>query len=447
MMKTPICDFVRRYASSSPLRLHMPGHKGKGPLGVEEIDITEISGADVLYHESGILKESQENASLLFQSGKTLYSTEGSTLCIRAMLQLARIDAKERGKEFVLGAERHAHRSFFTGCALLGIEPLYFPSRHPGSLFSGVVSPDDLRSFFREQEKAPTAIYITSPDYLGNVSDISEISEVCRENDCLLLVDNAHGAYLSFLPDKNHPLAQGADLVCDSAHKTLPVLTGGAYLHLSRSAPPYLLSQAESVMALFSSTSPSYLILQSLDACNAYLCDDFSRKLTAFAGKVHDLKKTLMKLGFSLVGNEPLKITVQTKPSGYTGDELSVILQEMGIYCEFSDPDHLVMMLSPSLEDEALERIADAFSKIPQRNPILVFPPKIPFAEKGMTLRDAVLSPCEKVSIEDSVGRILSKPDTSCPPAVPILLCGERIEKEHLPLFRYYGIMDLQVVK
>ena len=446
-MKTPICDFVGRYVSLSPLRLHMPGHKGTGPLGAEDKDITEIFGADVLYREKGILKESQENASRLFRSGKTLYSTEGATLCIRAMLQLARIDAMERGREFVLAAERHAHRSFFTGCALLGIEPLYLPSRHPGSLFSGAVSPDDLRTFFREQEKAPTAIYITSPDYLGNVSDVSVISEICRENDCLLLVDNAHGAYLSFLPGENHPLAQGADLVCDSAHKTLPVLTGGAYLHLSRSAPPYLLSQAESVMALFASTSPSYLILQSLDACNAYLNGDFPRKLTAFAGKVHDLKKYLMKQGFSLVGNEPLKITVQTKPSGYTGDELSVILQEMGIYCEFSDPDHLVMMLSPSLEEGALNRIACAFSAVLQKEPILLFPPRIPSAERCTTLREALLSPCEKVSVEDSIGRVLSKPDTSCPPAVPIVLCGERIDKTHLPLFRYYGITDLQVVK
>ena len=136
--------------------------------------------------------------------------------------------------------------------------------------------PDDLPPSAAELEAAldglaepPAAVYLTSPDYLGNRADIRELARVCRGAGVPLLVDNAHGAYLRFLPEDAHPLTLGADMTCDSAHKTLPVLTGGAYLQISREADPFFAEQAEGAMALFASTSPSWLILQSLDRCNA----------------------------------------------------------------------------------------------------------------------------------------------------------------------------------
>ena len=121
----------------------------------------------------------------------------------------------------------------------------------------------------------PFGVYVTSPDYLGGVQELPALAAVCRAQGVPLLVDNAHGAYLRFLPQNCHPIAQGAAMCCDSAHKTLPVVTGGAYLHLAHDAPVQDEAAVRGALALFGSTSPSYLILQSLDACNAVLAGDY----------------------------------------------------------------------------------------------------------------------------------------------------------------------------
>lgn len=446
-MKTPICDFVRNYAESAVTRLHMPGHKGKGFLGIEYLDLTEIEGADVLYHENGILAESQKNARELFNTKRTLYSTEGSTLAIRAMLTLAVKYAKHKGKRPIIAAGRNAHKAFLTSCALLDLAPIWlFPDENP-SFLSCTLTANDLKAFLQDSDEKPTALYITNPDYLGNFCDVRSLSEICKKNDILFLVDNAHGAYLHFLPEEMHPMDLGADLCCDSAHKTLPVLTGGAYLHVGKDAPDFLAEEAESAMKLFASTSPSYLTLQSLDACNAYLADGYREKLNVFADQLFQTKKELRRHGYSLTGAEPLKITVMPKSYGYTGDELADILRQHHFECEFSDPDFLVLMLTPENGTESVNQLKNVLLSIPQRDPILQFPPRPTKKEACLSLREAMLSPSEKIEMKASVGRILSEPGTVCPPAIPIVLCGERITEKDLISFAYYGIESVRVVQ
>ena len=277
-MNTPICDFVNKYAESEKARFHMPGHKGKGFLGTEHLDITEIDGADVLYNAKGIIKESQENASKLFGSEKTLYSAEGSSLSIRAMLYLALLYAKQSGRKPAIAAFRNVHKAFISASALLDIETQWIYPENQSGIISCGISPQNVDVLLTGIEEKPAALYVTSPDYLGNVQDIAGLSEVCKKHGILLLVDNAHGAYLKFLPQDIHPITLGADICCDSAHKTLPVLTGGAYLHISENAPDILYAEAERAMSLFASTSPSYLILQSLDIANKYMSDGYKRK-------------------------------------------------------------------------------------------------------------------------------------------------------------------------
>ena len=240
-METPIADFVRRYADSGMIRAHMPGHKGKPLLGCEALDITEIDGADDLFHPEGIIAQSEANATRLFGTVHTYYSTEGSSQCIRAMLCLALQAAPAAGQRPVLLAARNAHKALLYAAALLDfdIQWLWPAPQDAGSLCSCPVSAAKLTGALQglaQQGKRPFGVYITSPDYLGGMQDIRALSAVCDTFGMPLLVDNAHGAYLHFLKEgSRHPIQLGADLCCDSAHKTLPVLTGGAYLHLGSS--------------------------------------------------------------------------------------------------------------------------------------------------------------------------------------------------------------------
>ena len=442
-MKTPICDFVNEYKKSGKLRLHMPGHKGNAFLGIEDCDITEISGADVLYHADGIIKRSEENASDLFGTAKTVYSAEGSSLAIRAMLYLVRLC----GKKPLVAAGRNAHKVFMTACALLDVEIAWIFPENRGNMISCEISPAYLDEFLCSAKEKPSAVYITSPDYLGNVADIKGLSAVCKKHGVLLAVDNAHGAYLAFLPENMHPIALGADICCDSAHKTLPVLTGGAYLHISKNAPKEIYDNAENAMSVFASTSPSYLILQSLDAANGYLDSGYRESLAEYIKYVASLKEKLSVSGYELIGTEPLKLTVSPKSYGYKGYELADILSVNGIECEFSDPDFVVMMFTPENGEEAIKAVENVLLSVEKRAGIADSAPELTVPQKAMPPREAMLSVCEEISVKNSLGRITASAAVTCPPAIPVVVCGEKIDENAIKCFDYYGVSKIRVVK
>ena len=438
-METPICNFVRKYAESEAIRLHMPGHKGKNLLGLEALDITEIDGADSLYEADGIIRQSEENASELFGC-PTFYSTEGSSQCIRSMLYLAMLHAKEQGKRPVIAAGRNAHKTFLTGAALLDLDVRWMYPKEVGSYLSCCLTAEDVEAVL-EAEK-PTAVYLTSPDYLGNVADIAGIAEVCHRHGALLLVDNAHGAYLRFLTPSRHPMDMGADLCCDSAHKTLPVLTGGAYLHCAEKFRDW----AKDALALFGSTSPSYLILQSLDGVNPYLAS-MTDRLKEFVHHVEAVKEKLTERGYVLYGQEPLKITISAKSYGYTGQTLAKILLERNIVSEFADPDFLVLMLTPANSQAELDTLTQALLSIPRQAPILEQPPRFQPGQRVCSPREAMLRPMQTIPVGESEGRVLAAATVGCPPAVPIVVSGERIDAHAIACFRYYGITHCSVLK
>ncbi len=443
-MNTPICDFVKRYAASGTLRLHMPGHKGAGALGFEALDITEIAGADVLYSASGIIAKSQNNAASLFGSGKTLYSCEGSSLAIRAMLCLTRLWSGEE-RPVVLAA-RNAHKAFLSAAALLDLDVAWLAAEG-GSMLECRVSAETLEKTLAGMAKKPAAVYITSPDYLGNTADIAALAEVAHRHGAQLLADNAHGAYLRFLPASRHPLDLGADLCADSAHKTLCALTPGAYLHISKNAPRELGEQAMRAMELFATTSPSYLILQSLDAANRTLAEGYRGELAACCERVETLKKRLAEGGFALRGDEPLKVTLATKSYGYTGEETADYLRTQGIECEFADPDFVVLMFTSAISGEQTERIGEALCALPKRAPIAETLPALPLPRRAMSVREAMFAQSEVLSVEDCLGRVLAEANVSCPPAVPIVVSGEVIDENALRAFRYYGVTHCRVVR
>ena len=446
-MNTPIVDFVKKYSSSNALRLHMPGHKGNGVLGFEKNDITEIDGADVLYSADGIIAESQNNATALFETKRTLYSAEGSSLCIRAMLYLVKAHATVHGKKAFIAAGRNAHKTFVTAAALLDFEVDWLLPPQTQTMISCNITADFLENYLQNAQEKPVAVYITSPDYLGNTVDIAALSAVCHRYDVLLLVDNAHGAYLKFLASDRHPITLCADMCCDSAHKTLPVLTGGAYLHIAGSAPEFFADNAQRAFSLFASTSPSYLILQSLDAANKYIADGYREKLADFVTRVDALKADLTACGYTLCGNEPLKITISAKPYGYTGTQLAEILRQQNIICEFYDPDFVVLMLTPETGDTGLKMLKNALLGIKAKEQITEQPPVPTLKQKAMSLASALYAPRTKCSVQNCEGKICLSTAVSCPPAIPIVMPGEVIDRNAIDCFEYYKIEECVVAE
>ena len=436
-MDTPIYDFLRRYNDADMARLHMPGHKGKPFLGCEPLDITEVHGADALYEADGIIAQSEANATALFGSRRTLYSTEGSSQCIRAMLYLA-LTCRHDGAAPVVVATRNVHKAFVYAAALLDFEVVWLWPEESRSLCGCPVSPETLEKTLAALPAPPAAVYLTGPDYLGGMADIAALAEAAHRHGTILAVDNAHGAYLRFLSPSRHPMDLGADLCCDSAHKTLPVVTGGAYLHIAHQAPELLHRQAKASMGLWGSSSPSYLILQSLDAANELLAD-YPEKLQALLPQLESLRRRLAVRGWELLSGEPLKVTLCPKGYGYTGPEVAAALESGGIYPEFYDPDHVVLMVSPQNDPSDLRRLEEVLAALPRRQAIRQGPPPMPRLEQAVTPHEAMLSPWEEVPLEACCGRISAAGALGCPPAVPVVLCGQRMDAAAVEVLRYYG--------
>ena len=446
-MTTPIYDFVRQYADGDTARFHMPGHKGVCQLGCERYDITEVKGADVLYSAEGIIEESENNLTSLYGTAHSFYSTEGSTLAIKAMLAIVIANRKTEGRPLIF-AGRNAHASFIRAAALLDIDVVWLQHNQQEHLCECSVSSRDVQSGVECLRRIPDAVYVTSPDYLGNMLSIRSLASTCRRYKIPLIVDNAHGAYLKFLPEDLHPISLGAAMCVDSAHKTLPVLTGGAYLHISKDHPK-LAERARAALSLFASTSPSYLTLASLDLCNKRLAEGYADRISAFVSRIEEIKSKIRALGYELNEDDLLKRT-KTEPFKIairTGGGLASHLRENGIEPEYSDSEYTVLMLTPDNTDAELDRLLSALDSYGGdrriSDPLPVPPIK---HEMAMTIREATFAPSREILAKNAAGRICAATSVSCPPAVPIVMSGERIMREDIRLFKHYGIEKVSVV-
>lgn len=442
-MDTPIVKFVEEYRNSGTARFHMPGHKGVSFFGPEPWDITEIAGADDLSSPEGIILESEKNAGALFGTDRTLYSTGGSTQSIHAMVYLCCLRAGE--EEPCILAGRNAHKAFIHAAAKLGVRVKWLYPEQRSGICGCSISPETLEKALKGEK--PAAVYVTSPDYLGQVADIPGLSRVCRAHGVPLLVDNAHGAYLAFLEPSLHPIHLGADLCCDSAHKTLPCLTGTGYLHIAKGDPYHFGPHAVRAMSLFGSTSPSYLLLQSLDRCNRYLEESIREELRALHLRSLPVRETLRELGIPNVSQEPGKLTLDLRGYQVTAQEAAAHFRRFGLEFEYADGEFVVFMLAPGNGEIDFSRLKNALAAICwEKRSQPAVSPVIPRGNGVMSIRRAILAPAEEVPVEASVGRICGAPTVACPPAIPIAVSGEKITEEHVRLFRHYGMERVWVV-
>jgi arginine decarboxylase len=427
-LPVPLYDALRAHTMLGRSSFHTPGHKGNPealPETLFSLDLTELPDTDSLFDADGPIREAEELTARIFGTARTCFSAGGCTLCIQAMLRLA----APRGGRIL--CSRAVHRAAVNAMALLGIEPVW-------------AMPDRVAEALREAPNV-CAVYVTSPNYYGQLLDIPAISAACRERGVPLLVDNAHGTHLMFTNPKLHPLLLGADLTADSPHKTLNVLTGGAWLHIGN---PSYADAAKSAMALFGSTSPGYPVMASLDLCREWL-ELHTDAFATLQRRVAEIRAFAQTRGITLPTGQldPTRITLNTASIGLPGTKAADLFRKSGVEPEYADSAFVVLIATPFSTARDFRRLKKAIGLLPVSRPLPVpeVLPPLPPVETG--LREAVLAESETVPLSSAVGRIAAEAACPCPPGVPAVMPGERVTKEAAEFLQRYGFFMLKVLK
>ena len=449
-MNTPIYNAITQHNKKNRSAFHMPAHKGAAdclaPLAdVLKLDMTEIPDTGSLFDGEGATAEAERLAAELFGTAGSFMSAGGCTLCIQAMLRLV----APQGGKVICG--RVIHRAAINAMALLDISPVWvMPDNSAGPKFAGRITADAVGEAL-EQNTHAKAVYITTPDYFGVMSDVAAISTKAKKYDVPVIVDNAHGAHLQFIDPSLSPLARGAAMSADSAHKTLPVLTGGAWLNIADER--YLFGARES-LALFGSTSPSYLIMLSLDLCRAWLAQSGTQQMKKLAVKTEHIQKTMRAKGFILPKGacDPLRLAFNTAATGLSGEKAGQILRESHIEPEYAGREGVILIPSPFNTDIDFERLGRAFEEMTayytakdKNLAVEALPIQPPLA--ALTPRQALMAEKMTVPVRKSVGKIACAAVCPCPPAIPVVMPGEVITPAHVALLAAHGFLNITVVK
>ena len=423
----PLYTALVRHGERGRASFHTPGHKGSPaalPRGLMSLDFTELPDTDSLYDASGPILKAERKAAALFGTARTCFSAGGCTLCIQAMLRLA---APHGGK---ILCSRVIHRSAVNAMALLGLEPVW-------ALPGGVAEAASRPGF--------AAVYVTTPDYYGRLMDLGPVAAACRAHGVPLLVDCAHGAHLMFTQPALHPLRFGASITADSAHKTLGVLTGGAWLNVGDAR---YAAGAKRAMALFGSTSPSYPVLASLDLAREWL-QAHPGAYPPLQKKVEEIRAFASSRGIGLPKGpcDPTRITLNTASVGLTGVQAAQRLRNAGIEPEYADAAYVVLIATPFNTDGDFARLKAALAELPVGAPLSAEPELPPLPPVAAGLREAVLAESEPVPLSAAAGRIAAEAACPCPPGVPVVMPGERITREAVRFLRRYGIPGINVLK
>lgn len=443
---TPLYAALNDVINKDFSRFHMPGHKGcdrSGLFGeVLRYDFTEVDGTDSLYHASEAILRSEQRIAAYYGAKRSLFSTQGSTLCIQTMLALVR----GRGKTLVIA--RGAHVAAANAAALLNFDLHWvYPDVNTKTGVPLPVTPQQIANALAGGEEV-AAVYVTSPSYYGVLTDISGIARVCKSYGVPLIVDSAHGAHLkaSGLPD---PIEQGAAMCAQSAHKTLPVITGGAFLHI---ADEQFVCGAKEEMSLFGSTSPSYLTMLSLDACASYLEADAHAEFSALRTRIQLLEQLALSQGFTQifsddVARDDTRLCLCAADLGYTGAQLVAHLARYAIEPEYAGENTVVLLASPANTERDYERLSKAIIGIVPTGITVASVPKPVQPVQAISPHKALFSKRECVPLAEAAGRIAARNQSSCPPGVPVVLCGELITPEAQGQMHHYGIESVWVVR
>lgn len=444
-----VTDFLIEHKNEDAISFHMPGHKGRKSIfdksgfsawsnDMIANDITEIPGADALYCPENTIKQVMENYAALYGVKHTELLVNGSSAGVMASI----LSSVPRGGKLVLG--RNSHHSAFSALRLGGIMPCYLrPQIDSKYNLLGPVSPEEVDNVLACNPDA-SAVLITSPNYYGMLSNIEAIAAVCRRYDVTLIVDQAHGAHLSFF-DREHDYDeagyirysaaenQGADIVVNSTHKTLLSFTGTGILNVCTDRVN--INKLSEILRMLQTTSPSYILMSSLDVNEQIMekwgqaiVKDWIDDLKYFYKKANEIEGLRVVRGSEL---DATKINISLTEFGLSGSQLEEELRYHGIYVEMVHGDYVMLMTGAGNRREDYKRLLATIERIID-NYGIEGPRSVPLA----TIPDFVLesgrlpSEGERVPLYSAEGKVLYEPIIIYPPGSPVACPGEVLSYE-----------------
>ena len=446
---------LEAYGKSDFYPFHMPGHK-RNPLSVDgnfpvEMDITEIGGFDNLHHAEDVLKRAQEDVARIYDVQESFYSINGSSGAILAAVSAA---VKKGGHILVA---RNCHKAVYHGIYLRDLEATYiYPQEDPKLGINGGISPSRVEMYLAENPDIE-AVLITSPTSDGIVSDIARIAEVAHNHDVPLIVDEAHGAHFRFSDYFPVSAAQlGADVVINSVHKTLPCLTQTGVIHLCSDRVNR--EKLKRFLGIYQSSSPSYILMSSIDACMAKLERDGDEMFRVFT---ENLEKARIRLGkcryIRLVTPatcecqrvfdfDRSKLLLSTAESSLNGRQLHQILrEEFHLEMEMEAENYVLALAAVGDTAEGFERLCEAVEEIDRRESLKYkgkteerAPVKNSRMKQVMRISQAMDAECERHQLDECIGRISAEFAYLYPPGIPLIVPGEQISGHFVKNVRRY---------
>lgn len=446
------------YSQEDYYPFHMPGHK-RNPDTVNtdlpfDRDITEIEGFDNLHHPEGILKKAQETAANVYGTKECYYSVNGSTAAL-----LAAVSAAVPRKGQILVA-RNCHKAVYHALYLRNLIPTYvYPQMDPKWWINGGISPDKVERALAENPEIK-AVLLTSPTYDGVVSDIEKIAEIVHRYEIPLIVDEAHGAHFHFsnyFPTSAAEL--GADLVIQSFHKTLPSMTQTAVLHNCSDRVDSRLIRR--FMGIYQSSSPSYILMASMDACMEKMSSDGNEMFREFTKILEKTRRRLSECKYIRLVSPEIgtagvfdydrsKLLFSTRYASMTGSELAqILLEKYHIQVEMETEHYVLALAAVGDSEEGFERLCQAIEEIDQEETQKKKEKREAEEPKArrtaytslsqfMSITEAMESESEIRKLEESVGRISAEFGYLYPPGIPLIVPGEQITGQFIRNMRIY---------
>ena len=460
-VKAPLVEALENFYKNPMMQFHIPGHTGgrasyqpfKKLVGNKALllDTTdEFDNLGTLHPATGPIKEAQELAAKAFGAQRTFFLLGGSTL---GNLTLAMCQSKKSKKVIV---NRNCHRSVLTGMIISGAEPVWIlPEKLNEWSLWGEIEPSEIEKALKENDDV-SMVWITNPTYEGVVSDIKAIADICKKYDVPLVVDEAHGCLWNF--NKNLPVSSlhlGADAVVHSLHKTGGSMSQSSMLHITEGSK-FDPDEIERTLQLLQTTSPSMLLMASLDAARANLeSKKGKRQLSRAIQYARFVRKKLAKIeGVNVLeANEHFdrditKIFISV--DGLSGKRLESILEiDFDIEVESASDIGVLLLINIGNTKQEIQYLINSIEKIANSNYSDIY-----YIEKRkhmplvtpkivMNPREAYYSEKETVEKEKAVGRISAEVIAECPPGISILLPGELITEEHLPYLNEYNCIEV----